>query len=222
MRVLSIETSSPRGSVALLDGTTLVASAEHREPKAHAERILPLIEDLLRTSGWSRSSIDRVGVGVGPGSFVGLRVGIALAEGLGLGLARPVVGVPSLRAMARAVPPEHPAARVALVDARRAEVFVTVVAPDGAELLPVRALGHDALRTELAALGRDLVVVGEVASDLALPWPVLRGPELDLPHARWVGVLAAELDPATAPPTPCYVRGAGATLPNLPPSPFQT
>ena len=118
MRILALETSSPRGSVALTEGVTLIASEEHSEPSAHAELMLPLVSRALARAGWSRSSIDRIAVGVGPGSFVGLRVGIALAEGLSLGLGRPVVGVGSLSAMLGALSREHAGPRAALLDAR--------------------------------------------------------------------------------------------------------
>jgi tRNA threonylcarbamoyl adenosine modification protein YeaZ len=221
LRILALETSSSRGSVALLDGTTLVASREHHTPKAHAELLLPMIDGVLADAGVSRKSLTRIAVGVGPGSFVGLRVGIALAEGLALGLGCAAIGVPSLHAMTRAVPRERPGTRVAVADARRAEVFLCVVRADGQEIGEVRAVSASAVFDELAAIGPDAVIVGAIAEELGLPWPILRGPELDAPHARWIGAIAAELDPELAPARPLYVRGAGATLPNLPPSPFR-
>ena len=92
MRVLAVETSSPRGSVALLEGGRLLAEKSHEQPNSHAEQILPLIRELLAEAGFAPSSLDRIGTGIGPGSFTGLRVGIALAVGIGLGLDRPVVG----------------------------------------------------------------------------------------------------------------------------------
>jgi len=220
VRVLAIETSTARGSVALLEDGRDAGSAEHREPNAHAERMLSLVERVLDEAQWPRSSLERIAVGVGPGSFVGLRVGIALAEGLGLGLGRPVVGVPSLHAMLRAIPGERQAVRVALMDARRAEVFLTARSADDRELIATTAIARDAVAAQVRALGQDAVLVGEVAAELDLPWPVLRGEAFDLPHARWIARIAAELDPALSPPLPLYVRGAGATLPNLPPSPL--
>src|SRR5687768_454757 len=124
VRVLAIETSSPRGSVALLDDDRLVVELEHDQPNAHAERILPLVERALEAAGFDRTSLDRVAVGIGPGSFTGLRVGIALAEGLALGLDIPIIGVASLRAMAAAVPAAEARIRIPVLDARRDEVFV--------------------------------------------------------------------------------------------------
>lgn len=235
MRVLAIETSSARGSVALIETGRVVAEAGHERPNAHAEEILPLVRRLLGEAGWASSSLDRIGVGIGPGSFTGLRVGIALAQGLGLGLDRPVVGVGSLRAMARGVPPEHPGARCALLDARRDEVFLAIY-DEPRELVAPRAVPRSALLAAFAPDGElapsrlpgapaELVLVGESIPELEASRPGLSrfaSPDTELPSARWVGILAGELDPGLHPAEPIYVRGAGATLPDLPPSPLSS
>ena len=106
MRILGIETSTVAGaaSVALIEGGKVVLERAHVRPKQSAERLLPLIAELLSEVGWQRTSLDRLGVSVGPGSFTGVRVGIACAQGLALGLDVPLIGVTSLRAMARARP----------------------------------------------------------------------------------------------------------------------
>ena len=218
MRVLGIETSSRRGSVALLEGERAVKSLTHEEPNAHAERLLPLLEQLLAEAGWSKSSLDRIAVGRGPGSFVGLRVGIALAEGLSLGLGRPVVGVPSLAAMVAGVSESTSATRVAVTDARRGELFVYAERPDGSVVLEVQAIPRAAVGAALADLG-EVVLVGEAASELA-EFRGLRGAELDLPHALLIARLAVKEPEVSGPVVPLYVRGPGATTPNLPPSPF--
>ncbi len=222
MRVLGIETSTRRGSVAVcLDGRVL-GTLFHEELNAHAERVLGLIEELLASAGWTRGSLDRIAVGVGPGSFTGLRVGIALAQGIALGLARPLIGVGSLRAMASALPAEDARTRVAVLDARRSEVFVAAYAPNGDELFAPDAIPvAEAEATLKAALaGRSAVLVGEGAPLLGGDFAVERGPELDLPHAAAVARLGTLLDPQSAPAEPVYVRGPGATPQNLPPSPL--
>jgi tRNA threonylcarbamoyladenosine biosynthesis protein TsaB len=222
MRILGIETSSRRGSVALCDGASLVARVEHSEPSSHAERMLGLVERALTDAGWPRSSVDRIAVGIGPGSFVGLRVGIALAEGLGLGLGRPVVGVSSLQAMLAAVPATEPGVRLALLDARRGELFVAACSADGRELVEPRAIARGEIQALLAMLEPERVVIGEVARELELSERLLAAPALDLPDARWVAELGAARSLEAAPALPLYVRGPGATRPNLPPSPFAT
>jgi tRNA threonylcarbamoyladenosine biosynthesis protein TsaB len=220
--VLGVETSTRRGSVAAwADGRSLGAF-EHDVPNAHAEALLPLLERLLAEVGWSRSSIDRLAVGVGPGSFTGLRVGIALAQGIAIGLDRPLVGCGSLAAMARGVPVDDRRVRVPVLDARRGEFFVAAYEPGGAPLATPFAVPRPEASRRLATLlaGRDHVLLGEGAAELSIDAPRIGRPDLDLPHASWVAVLGAELDPTAAPPEPEYVRGPGAILPDLPPSPL--
>ncbi|HEY0467988.1 MAG TPA: tRNA (adenosine(37)-N6)-threonylcarbamoyltransferase complex dimerization subunit type 1 TsaB [Polyangiaceae bacterium] len=221
MRILGIESSSRRGSVALLEGERLIASVEHEQPNSHAERLLPLLEQLLADAGWPKSSVDRLAVGVGPGSFTGLRAGIALAEGLSVGLDRPLWGVGSLLAMARGALTEYPGPCCALLDARRSELFAAVYDRDNCELCAPRALPIEELSDFLAASGA-ASVVGEVAQTLAHGRPLATGRTLELPHARWVALLATELDEASSPPEPQYVRGIGAILPTLPRSPINS
>jgi tRNA threonylcarbamoyladenosine biosynthesis protein TsaB len=215
VRILAIESSSRRGSVALLEGDRFVSSLEHEQSNSHAERLLPLVERLLSEAGWPKSSLDRLGVGVGPGSFTGLRVGIALAEGLSLGLDRPLVGVGSLWAMAFGALNELPGPCCALLDARRDELFAAVYDARNQQrcaplAVPIADLG-DFLGVHAVA-----TVVGEVTQSLAHGRRQALGATLDLPHARWVGALAGLLDEAHYPPEPQYVRGTGATLPKLP------
>jgi tRNA threonylcarbamoyladenosine biosynthesis protein TsaB len=221
VRTLAFESSSRRGSVALLEDGRLIGSLEHEEPNSHAERLLPLAERLLAEAGWPKASLDRLGVGVGPGSFTGLRAGIALAEGLSVGLDRPLIGIGSLLAMAHGALMERPGPCCALLDARRSELFAAVYAEGQRELRAPVALPIEDL-PEFLRESAAVSVVGEVAASLAHGREWLRGPTLDLPHARWVAALAAELDEAQFPPEPRYVRGIGATLPSLPQPPVET
>lgn len=221
MRILGIESSSRRGSVALLEGEQLIASVVHEQPNAHAERLLPLLDQLLSDAGWSKSSLDRLGVGVGPGSFTGLRAGIALAEGLSVGLDRPLLGVGSLLAMARGALAEHPGPCCALLDAQRSELFAAVYDREQGELCAPRTVPLEDLSEFLGTFAVS-TVVGEVAHALNHRRTLASGPCLDLPHARWVAALAGQLDEATSPPEPQYVRGIGATLPTLPRSPVSS
>ena len=222
MRVLGVETSTRRGSVALWqDGRVLVTRA-HEVQNAHAEQLLPLLEAALADAGWSRSSLDRLAVGIGPGSFTGLRVGIALVQGIALGLDRPLVGCGSLAAMARGVGADDDKVRVPVLDARRGELFVAAYEPNGTVLSAPFAVARGEAKAALTNVlaGRAYVLVGEGSAELGSAEPRVTRPDLDLPHASWVATLGAELDPASAPAEPEYVRDAGATLPNLPPSPL--
>jgi tRNA threonylcarbamoyladenosine biosynthesis protein TsaB len=200
-----------------------LCTLHHERPNAHAETLLPLVEQLLAETGSARSSLDRLAVGIGPGSFTGLRVGIALAQGMALGLDRPLVGIGSLRAVARGAPEDDPRVRVVALDARRDELFVAAYAADGRELLAPAAFGRDVApaRVAEALAGAAALGLGELARELGPSVDPLARDDLDLPHARWVALLGVDADPSAAVAEPNYVRGPGATLPNLPPSPLR-
>jgi tRNA threonylcarbamoyladenosine biosynthesis protein TsaB len=215
MRVLAIETSTSLASVALVEGGRLVLSRSHARPKQSAERLLPMIAELLAEAAWQRSDIERLGVSIGPGSFTGLRVGIACAQGLALGLGVPLLGVTSLRAMARAVPETIRGVRCPVLDARRREVFVGGYGPGpfAPELLaPLAVSAESAAETLAAQLTAPLVWVGSGLGLVGIT-ATFSSPETEEPSAYVVGLLAEELSPAEHPPIPVYVRDAGATLP---------
>jgi tRNA threonylcarbamoyladenosine biosynthesis protein TsaB len=217
VRVLGIETSTSQAAAALVDSGRVVASRTHVRPKQSAEQLLPMIAELLAEAGWSRSQIDRIGVSVGPGSFTGLRVGIACAQGLAMGLGLPLLGVTSLAAMARAVPEAISGLRCAVLDARRGEVFAAAyqAGPRAAERLAPLALPiSSAQETLLQMLGAPIVWIGSGLSLLGTE-PSFSSPETREPSAAAVGQLAEELTPTDNPAIPVYVRDAGATLPDL-------
>ena len=216
MRVLGIETSSRRGSVALLERGQTVIALSHEELNAHAERLLPLIDQALAEAGWSRTALDRVAVGVGPGSFTGLRVGIALGQGIAVGLGIPLLGIGSLRAMAAAVPGERPGSRWALLDARRGEVFVAAYDQAGAELLAPCAIAPAEVepRMDEVSAPEPRLLLGEVLGVLLEARGIrVQSLETDLPHASSVARLGEHAEPPANGVEPLYVRDAGAALP---------
>lgn len=222
MRILAVETSSPRGTVALLDSTSEDALClEHRVPNAHGEMLVPLLEQALAELGWAPSQLDRVAVGSGPGSFTGLRVGIALATGIAMGLGRPLVGVSSLQAMAAAARPNSGEVVVALLDARREELFGAAFDSNLTPCSEVCALKTHALGPwlEHLELPQPVVVVGEAVELSDVRSLTRRGPETDLPHALWTARVGCQAEPQHA-VEPAYVRPADAIVPNLPPSPL--
>ena len=99
-RYLAIETSSPRLSLAIGDATKSLASYTGAHDWRHAESLFEGIKTLLRRARWTIQSLTGVGVSVGPGSFTGIRIGLAVARALGQALRIPVVGVSSLEIMA--------------------------------------------------------------------------------------------------------------------------
>lgn len=100
MRVLAVETATGWQSVALLDGPEVVASFEEDAGWSHAKRLVPAIDRLLKDTGWALASLDGLAVSIGPGSFTGLRVGLATMLGYRSVTSLPLAAVPTLEGMA--------------------------------------------------------------------------------------------------------------------------
>jgi tRNA threonylcarbamoyladenosine biosynthesis protein TsaB len=134
---LDTATSSSAAALRLADGSTSEARDDPPagEHPGHATRLLDLSRELLDRAGIGWGELERIAVGVGPGTFTGLRVGIATARGLAQSLAIDLVGVSSLQALAYGALASEEAplddAIMAIIDARRGEVFVAAFAPDG-------------------------------------------------------------------------------------------
>src|ERR1700744_2624959 len=101
MIVLGLDTCLNACSVAVLDGERVVASAREGMARGHQERLAPMARDVMAKAGIGFPALDRIAATVGPGSFTGLRVGVAFAKGLALALDRPTAGVGTLEALAQ-------------------------------------------------------------------------------------------------------------------------
>ncbi len=121
-RLLLINTATPAGSIALTSGEQVVAELLLNLATPHSDRLLPGIDQLLHATGSTLAGLDALAVVVGPGSFTGLRVGVATAKGLALGAALPLVGISSLQTLACQVPGTTLPV-CALLDARKQEVY---------------------------------------------------------------------------------------------------
>jgi tRNA threonylcarbamoyladenosine biosynthesis protein TsaB len=163
--VVGFDTATPVTTAAVLlpDGSAVEA---HDEPPAesrgqHASRLLGLVERVLREAGVAWDEVSRLAVGVGPGGFTGLRIGISTARALAQARALEVVPVSSLEALAAGGAFSQPVA--AVIDARRGEVFAAVFAPDRSLLLGPAAVAPAALAERLAALPASPLAVGDGA-----------------------------------------------------------
>lgn len=136
MKLLALETATEACSVAVwYDGQVL---ARHQvAPRQHAELALPWAQALLDEAGITRGQLDAVAVSRGPGAFTGVRLGIALAQGVALALDRPVVAVSTLEVLAQRAP--EAAHVLAAIDARMGEVYVAGFSRGGDVLVPVQA-----------------------------------------------------------------------------------
>ena len=216
MKVLALETATAACSVAVLDGALPRAHRAALMRRGHAEALMPMVEAAMGAAGLAYGDLDLVATTVGPGSFTGLRVGLAAARGIALAAGIPAVGVTTLEALAAGLDEGTRAGApvAALLDARRGEVYVQLfdarAAPRGA---PV-AVAPDAANLPDGPLG--LVGSGAAlvldAQEMRPGWRFAETPRL--PDAVPVARLAARRfarDPAAIrPPRPLYVRGHGA------------
>lgn len=182
--------------------------------RGHAEALMPLIGRVVAASGKAFTSLGRIAVTTGPGSFTGLRVGLSAARGIALAANIPVVGVTTLAAYAAPVVSqnaEHPV--VSAIDARHDHVYLQVVSGNGSALVRPRvAPMEEAL--DACRFGAP-VLVGNAASLLAERWPSHAVPPVNVdmqpaPDISWVGWLGAAVSPNTAPARPFYLRAPDA------------
>jgi tRNA threonylcarbamoyladenosine biosynthesis protein TsaB len=122
LRVLALDTSSPRGSVALLQGREAVAELRLKSLRTHSATLLRSVEFLLDQVGWALRDLNLVAAGMGPGSFTGIRIGVATALGLAQSLRIPFAGISGLDALASQT--GIPDGRIfAIMDAQRSQLY---------------------------------------------------------------------------------------------------
>ena len=208
MIVLGLDTCLNACSVAVLDGETVLAHASEPMARGHQERLAPMARAVMAEAGIPFSRLQRIGATVGPGSFTGLRVGVAFAKGLGSALGLPAVGVGSLEALAA----EANGLVAAVIDARRDQLYLQVFDDGHAVMAPdVLPIGTAAARLAELAMGRTLTLVGSGAPLLVETAP---GADVLTPEgcdARAVARIAAAKSPT--PIRPLYLRAPDAKLP---------
>lgn len=208
--LVAIDTASPLGQVAVFRAGELVHEASRRVSNAHGESLLPLLDDALRAVGARPGDVEAWVVDVGPGSFTGVRVGIATVRGVTLATSARAYGAGSLVALAAALPPSVPGLRVAVMPSVRGEVFARVERPSGELVIAERAVVYGDMAELVAGLGEPVVLVGEAAHSLR-ELPGLEGARVegslpyDVPRATTLGRLVLE-GRALADLTPLYVK----------------
>jgi tRNA threonylcarbamoyladenosine biosynthesis protein TsaB len=218
MAILAFDTCLGAVSVALryrtASGDWLIREAYETRQTGHAERLMPMIAEVMAAAGRAFAHVERFAVTVGPGTFTGVRVGVAAARAFALAAGRPVVGITSLEviaARARHLLGPAAAARALLVavDARRGALYCALHgAPDHpgggapvlltAEAAAALARAHDAL-----VVGSGGLLVAEAAA--AAVWPIETALPAIEPHARFLARLAAGQEPAGI-VSPLYLR----------------
>jgi tRNA threonylcarbamoyladenosine biosynthesis protein TsaB len=222
VRVLAVDTALGATSAAILDtdGNRILAEECLPMERGHAEALMPMVQRVLAASGLDFARIDRFAVTIGPGSFTGLRIGIAAARGFALVHDRPAVGISSLAAFAAPVLFGAERSSVAAaIDARHGMVFFQAMGVDGRTLAgPGLYSVEDAARKTGDG---PMSFVGNAADRLSA---ARRDGHLDLrygagtvsttpaPDIAWVARLGAVADPVAAPARPMYLRDVSVTV----------
>ncbi|WP_084151860.1 tRNA (adenosine(37)-N6)-threonylcarbamoyltransferase complex dimerization subunit type 1 TsaB [Nocardioides halotolerans] len=209
--LLAFDTATPLVTVALHDGADVVLELVSERPLQHGEQLAPLIDRALHETGLVRQDVTAIGVGVGPGPFTGLRVGLVTARTLGHVLEIPVYGVCTLDVLAveaadTGAVDGHDEFVVA-TDARRKEVYLATYDGAGARLD-----GPDVAKP--ADVATSAPVVGEGAVLYPDAFPHAAGPRL--PSAGWLARVITEERAELHDPEPLYLRRPDAAAPGTP------
>lgn len=237
MKILGFDTATPATAVAILDTATGATAVERDIPPRgerprHTTALMAMIVAQLRSFDTDWGEIDRIAVGVGPGTFTGLRIGVATAQALARARDIPLVGVSTLQSLALGAagaagagwgtaPPDVDAV-VAVIDARRGEVFAAgwslqdVSRPGAVARLAPRALAPEALAAELRGGGRSWLAVGDGAVEFraALERSGAWIPEEDSDRNRVDAVVHCRLAAGLRPEAPDDVRPEYLRLPD--------
>ena len=218
MLLLAFDTAGPYCAVALARGSRydveILAQSSERIVRGHAERIVPMIEAALEQTRVRFGEFDRIAVTTGPGSFTGVRVGVATARGLGLAIGIPVVGVGSLEALALDATQSHRHGTVvALLDGRRGEIYAFAQDIASGEILQEAAVFRSGdLAERLASFAEPLILTGAGA---ALAAGALKESGVEIIGAAEAPEIASVAEiglrsGSAGPPVPHYLRGADA------------
>jgi tRNA threonylcarbamoyladenosine biosynthesis protein TsaB len=234
MRILALDTSTFVGTAAVLRDGELLAEWGASVRASHGETLLPRLAQVLEAAQLTLADIDLFAVGLGPGSFTGVRIGVATAKGLALAEQKPLLGVPSLRVIARGM--TAGSLRAVAVDAHKGELYVALYALTAGGLLeermaPFHALPGAAAQQLLeAAAGEPFCVAGNGVTQYGdhftgpLATLMTRVPVFcDVPRAACLAHEAAALFASDGPSDlsrlePLYVRASDAKLPTPKPT----
>ena len=174
MIILALDTTAITASVALLDSDKVIGVTSIHNKLTHSEKLLPMIDELLKNSGYNIDDVELIAVSKGPGSFTGVRIGIATAKGLAFSKRLDLVGVSALEALAENVRLNtHLLGEEIIIspsmDARRNELYNAFFSYDGVEFMrmtPDRAISTEEVMEELKNCDKCLLINGDGAEKL--------------------------------------------------------
>ena len=219
MLILAFETSAKAASVALLEGDKLLSESYQNTGMTHSQTLMVMAEDMLKQCGKTAKDVDAVAVAEGPGSFTGVRIGVAAAKGFAWGREIPCYGVSTLEAMAQSLG-IYDGYICPVMDARRSQVYNALFEADRGEITRIRedrAISLDDLAEDVKKMEKPVFLVGD-GSILCYNTLLERVPSLVLPpehrmyqRAVGVGIIAARqiragISGDAAALTPNYLR----------------
>ena len=197
MLTLAFETSAKAASVALMEDGKLLAESYQNTGLTHSQTLMVMAEDLLRTCGKTAQQVEAVAVAAGPGSFTGVRIGVAAAKGFAWGADIPCYGVSTLEAMALNLG-VHQGYVVPTMDARRSQTYTAIFRAEGGKLTRIAedmAISFEELKDKIKNLSEPVFLVGDGAvlcyNTLLEEVPNLVLPSEHRMHQRAAGVALA-------------------------------
>jgi len=204
--ILAVDTSEAYCSAAVLRGGESFCLQE-KLGRGHAERLIPMVEELLAEAGIGYSDLDKIAVTTGPGTFTGLRIGLSVARGLALAQNIPCIGLSSLMVLAQQAKFEGPVHAVMM--GRGGQVFYQAFKGQDADTIPMPLDGAENIDAEAATLKIEANTGLVIGSGV----PAVMGREADAEDAVnpiTLARMASAVDPAEFPPEPYYLRAADA------------
>jgi len=200
--VLGFDTSAAHCAAALLSGDQVLASRHEEMGRGQAERLFPLLEEVLAQGGATWHDLTAIGVGTGPGNFTGIRISVSAARGLALSLGVPAIGVSTLEAQAFGTS----GVVLSTLTAPRDQIYIQRF--DGAPSTPPELAGLDALPDALS--GGAPICIGAHANAVAARYAGTPGhAAFPLPEAI-ARIAALRIGQDNPPPSPLYIRAADA------------
>jgi tRNA threonylcarbamoyladenosine biosynthesis protein TsaB len=219
LSILAVDTALAACSAAILADDKVLSRRFERMDRGHAERLAPMVQEVMREAGIAFAALDRLAVTTGPGTFTGQRVGLAFMRGLRLALKKPLVGVTTLEAMlAEVMVRQNADASLVVQHAKRNEAYCA--GRIGEQLvIPVSLIALDELPALMRnTFGEQIMAVAGTAADVAVAACGYNAQIVDLvaPDAIWVARLAQFASEPQTVPKPLYLRPPDARLPKVP------
>lgn len=214
MLILAFDAALQATQVAVWRNGEVLARAEERLSRGQAERLMPMITDAMAAAAVDFKSLDRIAVTCGPGSFTGVRIGLAAARGLALATGRPAIGISTTEVLAASVADDERRGvdgMLAVIDSQRGDLFAQLFDAAGAALGPVVNVSPDALRALVGE--RSVLTVGDGCEMAARGLTsAMRSRASAICDVSVLAGLAAKRGVDPAGPLPIYVRPPDVTM----------